>query len=76
MNVKLLLFCDAANKSFWVLYRRKQQQQKTTTRLPLCVEGKFLTFLRILNRTIEMSVKMCDELHFIVKSELKKDCSV
>lgn len=31
------------------------------------MEGKFLIFLKILNRNIQISVKMCDDLHFIVK---------
>lgn len=42
-------------------------QEKKRNRLPLCMEGKFLIFLIILNRNIQISVKMCDDLHFIVK---------
>lgn len=43
------------------------QEKKKRNRLPLCMEGKFLIFLIILNRNIQISVKMCDGLHFIVK---------
>lgn len=63
MNVKLLLFCDAAKKKILLVFI----QEKKRNRLPLCMEGKFLIFLIILNRNIQISVKMCDDLHFIVK---------
>lgn len=64
MNVKLLLFCDAAKKKILLVFI---QEKKKRNRLPLCMEGKFLIFLIILNRNIQISVKMCDDLHFIVK---------
>lgn len=66
MNVKLLLFCDAAKKKNLLVFIQRK------TRLPLRMEGKFLIFLIILNRNIQISVKMCDDLHFIVKILVKE----